>query len=87
MLFSDRELFSGRKLAVDAAIAIFALAFSIWAIYGAGYEVIAKGFLLLMLGVPVYVYMKYRESKSNVLRIPDTKSNGEATPRRVSTSV
>ena len=43
-------------------IASLALAFSIWAIYGAGYEVIAKGFLLLMLGVPVYVYMKYRSN-------------------------
>ena len=64
MLFSDRELFSGRKLAVDAGIAMLALAFAIWAIYGAGYEVIAKGFLLLMLGVPVYVYMKWRNSRT-----------------------
>jgi basic amino acid/polyamine antiporter, APA family len=64
MLFTDRELFSGRKLAVDAGVAMLALAFAIWAIYGAGYEVIAKGFLLLMLGVPVYVYMKWRGHKS-----------------------
>jgi APA family basic amino acid/polyamine antiporter len=64
MLFTDRELFSGRKLAVDAGVAMLALALAIWAIYGAGYEVIAKGFLLLMLGVPVYVYMKWRNSRS-----------------------
>ena len=71
MLFSDRELFSGRKLARDAAVAMLALAFSIWAIYGAGYEVIAKGFLLLMVGVPVYVYMKYTQSKREVLHVSD----------------
>ena len=81
MLFSDRELFSGRKLMKDAVIAAFALAFSIWAIYGAGYEVIAKGFLLLMLGVPVYVYMKYQRSKETDLQVPDhpgqlTSGNG-----------
>ena len=63
MLFTDRELFSGRKLAVDAGVAMLALAFAIWAIYGAGYEVIAKGFLLLMLGVPVYIFMKWRGSR------------------------
>jgi basic amino acid/polyamine antiporter, APA family len=81
MLFSDRELFSGRKLAKDATIAIFALAFSIWAIYGAGYEVIAKGFLLLMLGVPVYVYIRYRESKREVLHVSDVTGNGEVKPQ------
>ena len=87
MLFSDRELFSGRKLAIDATIAIFALAFSIWAIYGAGYEVIAKGFLLLMLGVPVYVYMKYREWRGNATPAPEVSSNGKGTPRRVTAGV
>ena len=76
MYFADRPLFEGRKLARDAAIASLALAFSIWAIYGAGYEIIAKGFLLLMLGVPVYVYMKYRESKKVVV-LPPTSPHDE----------
>jgi len=77
MYFADRRLFEGRKLARDVAIASLALAFSIWAIYGAGYEVIAKGFLLLMLGVPVYVYMKYRESKRVVVIPPKATDDGE----------
>ena len=81
MLFIDRELFSGRKLVKDAAIAAFALAFSMWAIYGAGYEVIAKGFLLLMLGVPVYVYIKYRESRREELHVTDSTGNGEGHPQ------
>jgi len=83
MLFSDRELFSGRRLAVDAGVAMFALAFAIWAIYGAGYEVIAKGFLLLMLGVPVYVYMKYRDSRRNQIVIPETIGNGHSAPKEL----
>ena len=78
MMFSDRELFSGRKLFRDAVVASLALAFSIWAIYGAGYEVIAKGFLLLMFGVPVYVYMKYQRSKETHALVPDAiSSTGE----------
>ena len=39
---------------------------------GAGYEVIAKGFLLLMFGVPVYVYMKYQRSKETHALVPDS---------------
>ena len=83
MMFSDRELFSGRKLAVDASVASLALAFAIWAIYGAGYEVIAKGFLLLMLGVPVYVYMKYRESRRDQIVIPPTFGDGHGAPKEL----
>lgn len=63
MFFQDRALFSGRKLVRDAVIAGFAFAYSVWAIWGAGYEIIAKGFLLLMAGIPVYVYLKWRKSE------------------------
>jgi basic amino acid/polyamine antiporter, APA family len=63
MFFSDRELFSGRKLGRDVAVASLAFAYSVWAIYGAGFEVIAKGFMLMMFGIPVYLYLKWREQK------------------------
>ena len=33
-------------------------------IYGAGQEYIAQGFLLLMAGIPVYVYIKWRNAKN-----------------------
>ena len=47
-------------------IAILAFAYSFWMIYGAGQEYIAQGFLLLMAGIPVYVYIKWR----NAMRTP-----------------
>ncbi|MBC7461300.1 MAG: amino acid permease [Thermoleophilia bacterium] len=62
MLFTDRKLFDARRLTRDAVIAGLAFAFSFWMIYGAGTEVIAKGFLLMLAGVPVYVYMKWRQN-------------------------
>jgi APA family basic amino acid/polyamine antiporter len=37
-----------------------AFAFSLWAIYGAGETSVLWGFILLMLGTPVYVYMKWK---------------------------
>jgi basic amino acid/polyamine antiporter, APA family len=63
LMFREPERFSGRRLAVDATVAILAFLYSFWMIYGAGQEYIAQGFLLLMAGIPVYVYLKWRQSK------------------------
>ena len=41
-----------------------AFVFSFWAIFGAGEEVVFSGFLLLMIGVPVYVWLKISSEKS-----------------------
>jgi APA family basic amino acid/polyamine antiporter len=46
----------------SAGIASLAFAYSLWAIGGAGAEVVYWGFLLLMAGVPVYVAMAWRRS-------------------------
>jgi APA family basic amino acid/polyamine antiporter len=63
LMFREPEKFSGRRLAVDATVAILAFLYSFWMIYGAGQEYIAQGFLLLIAGIPVYVYLKWRQSK------------------------
>jgi len=63
LMFREPERFSGRRLVLDAVIAMLAFAYSFWMIYGAGQEYIAQGFLLLMAGIPVYVFMKWRQSR------------------------
>lgn len=50
----DRESFSGERLAGTSVIAILALAFSLWAITGAGSDLVFWGLLLLLAGVPIY---------------------------------
>lgn len=60
LFFTEPARFSARNLVRDSAIAGLAFAYSIWAIIGSGTDVIAKGFILLMLGIPVYVYLKWR---------------------------
>ena len=42
-----------------------AFVFSIWAVIGSGSEVVLWGFIMLMLGLPVYIFMKIKNSKSN----------------------
>ena len=41
----------------DTVIAALGFAYAIFAIWGTGWDIIGKGFLLLMVGLPVYVYM------------------------------
>ena len=78
MFFSDRALFSPKKLTRDAIIAFLALAYSVWAIWGAGEEIIAKGFILLLAGIPVYLWLKWRQSR--VLTVPEEFERIERPP-------
>jgi len=38
-------------------------AYSIWAIYGSGHDTVFYGFLLLLLGIPFYILMKWNQNK------------------------
>jgi APA family basic amino acid/polyamine antiporter len=48
-----------------AAIALFVLAFcyTLWMIAGSGEDAVFHGFLMLMMGVPLYVWMVYKKEK------------------------
>jgi APA family basic amino acid/polyamine antiporter len=81
-LMTDRAQFDGKRLAGHATIATLALAYAIWTVAGSGYEVVYKGFLLLLLGIPVYLWMKYTaarrgepvlspEPDATLMRVPD----------------
>jgi APA family basic amino acid/polyamine antiporter len=72
MLFiTDRGAFSGVKLARDSVIASLAFAYSLWAIAGSGYQVVYRGFLLLMAGLPVYLWVIWRRTPTTTLTVPD----------------
>jgi APA family basic amino acid/polyamine antiporter len=49
-----------RNLTVDVIIALLAFAYALWAIAGAGADVVLKGTLLFLAGIPVYVAIKWR---------------------------
>lgn len=61
LFIRERELFSWVKLTRDTFIAALAFAYSVWAIWGSGQEWLAKGFMLLLFGIPVFVWMKWRQ--------------------------
>jgi APA family basic amino acid/polyamine antiporter len=78
----DRARFSARVLARDIVIASLAFAYSVWAIWGAGEEIIAKGFMLLLVGIPVYLWMTRRRPAEQPLTVPEewTRETGAAAP-------
>jgi APA family basic amino acid/polyamine antiporter len=62
MLFvTEPTRFDGRRLGGQAVIAGLAFAYSLWALYGAGAEVVLWGTILLLAGLPVYVWMRWHE--------------------------
>ena len=62
-LVTRNPRFSTANLVRDVVVAGLAFAYSIYAMIGAGNEVIALGFLLIVLGVPVYLFLKWREHR------------------------
>jgi APA family basic amino acid/polyamine antiporter len=54
----DPTRFSGKRLGGGLVISCLAFAYSLWAVGGAGQEIVYWGFILLMAGVPVYVWIR-----------------------------
>lgn len=65
IFFTDREKFSGKRLGASIAIASIAFIYSLYAIIGSGATAVMWGFVLLLGGIPVYVWMKKEQTGDN----------------------
>jgi APA family basic amino acid/polyamine antiporter len=59
-LATGRMKVSGRRLSGEIALGLLAFAYATWTIGGSGYKAVTWGFLLLLAGIPVYVWMRWR---------------------------
>ncbi|ERI95587.1 amino acid permease [Clostridiales bacterium oral taxon 876 str. F0540] len=50
------------KFIKASIVPLIGFAYSVWAIYGSGAETVMYGFLLILFGVPFYLYMKLKDS-------------------------
>ncbi len=57
LVTEGRRLHAGR-LARDVVVAVGALVFSFWALAGSGYQAAYYGLFCLLLGLPVYIWLK-----------------------------
>ena len=62
LLFKKDELFT-KKGFKKSLIVTLSFAYSIYAIYGSGFETVTFGFILMLLGIPFYVYMMFQNGK------------------------
>ncbi|MFE0511139.1 APC family permease [Streptomyces sp. NPDC058964] len=58
LLVRGRESLSPRRLARDVTVAGLAMTFSYWSIQGSGYQTVYYGLFVILLGLPVYVWLK-----------------------------
>ena len=47
----------------ETPVAALAFAYLVWAIAGSGQDIIAKGFVLLLAGIPIYVGMRWWQQR------------------------
>jgi APA family basic amino acid/polyamine antiporter len=77
MLFmTEPERFSGVNLVKDTLIAALAFGYSLWAIAGSGDDIVFKGTMLLLAGIPVYLWIVYRDRREG--GIPPAAYAGKA---------
>ncbi|MBE6071411.1 MAG: amino acid permease [Clostridium butyricum] len=62
LMFKDEAEFNLMIFLKKSALALLAFAYTIWAIYGSGAETVMWGFILMLLGIPFYVY-NYHKNK------------------------
>lgn len=60
LMFKDESEFNLMIFLKKSALALLAFAYTIWAIYGSGAETVMWGFILMLLGIPFYVYNYYK---------------------------
>jgi APA family basic amino acid/polyamine antiporter len=81
LVIVDRRTFAGRRLVRDVVVASLGFAYAIFAIWGVGWDIIGKGFLLLMVGLPVFVYMAWsRRARGAVASVKAPSVTTERAP-------
>ncbi|GAA3116471.1 amino acid permease [Streptosporangium carneum] len=62
-LVTGARRISGARLGRDLAVTAVAILFAFWMTYGAGMEAIFIGFLMLLVGIPVYIWTKAKRGE------------------------
>ncbi|EPY6472961.1 APC family permease [Clostridium sporogenes] len=63
LLFKCRGQLTVGKFIKIAIIPLIGFTYACWAIYGSGAETVLYGFMLMLAGVPFYIYMKLKNKK------------------------
>ncbi len=59
----EKKRFEGQRLTGASIVAVLAFLYSLWAVGGSGQETVYWGFLLLLAGIPVYVWVVWKRGE------------------------
>lgn len=77
-LVSRRRKVQGAALVRDLAIAVVGGMFALWVTFAAGYQSVYQSMLLLLLGLPIYAFLKaHRERTGQVLEPIDAHDDAD----------
>lgn len=62
LMFKDQKNITLKIFIKKSIVPLLAFAYSIWTIYGSGAETVMWGFILMLLGIPFYIY-NYHKNK------------------------
>ena len=69
-LVSRRRAVNGWALARDLSIASSSVLFSLWVTFTAGYQAVYQALLLLLVGIPIYAFLKARRERLGLVAEP-----------------
>lgn len=69
-LASGRRKVNGWALARDGAVAVVGVMFSLWVTFASGYQSVYQAMLLLLLGIPLYAFLKARRERLGEVEAP-----------------
>jgi basic amino acid/polyamine antiporter, APA family len=78
LLVRGRESLSRGRLTRDVTVSALAMAFSYWSIQGSGYQTVYYGLFVLLLGLPVYVWLKRESGVYGAQGTPRSDDDAEA---------
>ncbi len=69
-LVSRRRVVKGWNLARDLAVAVTGIFFALWVIFAAGYQSVYQALLLVLVGIPLYAFLKARRERMGLVAEP-----------------
>ena len=73
--FQRRRVVSGWRLARDLSIAAASVLFSLWVTFTSGYQAVYQAMLLLLIGIPIYAFLKARRERMGLAAAPTELSS------------
>lgn len=65
LMFRDEKKFNFNIFIKKSIIPLLAFAYTTWTIYGSGAEIVMWGFILMLIGIPFYIYNYYKNKELN----------------------